>query len=33
MIKKKPKVVIADCNHPSVEIEKKILSRENFDLY
>jgi len=31
MIKKKLKVVITDCNHPSVEIEKKILSRASFE--
>lgn len=31
MIKKKLKVVITDCNHHSVEIEKKILSRASFE--
>jgi len=26
MSKKRPKVVITDCDHPSVEIEKKVFS-------
>jgi len=29
MFNKKPKIVITDCDHPSIEIEKEILSEIN----
>jgi len=32
MLKKQKKVVITDCNHPSIEIERKILSKINAEL-
>jgi len=32
MLKKKIKVVITDCNHPSIEIERKMLSEINAEL-
>lgn len=32
MLKKQIKVVINDCNHPSIEIERKILSEINTEV-